>query len=448
MTSTRTSALALAALVLAGCAATPLDPDGAPPGPGSGDGAPGLGPDGAPGGPPGGCASSGGAMQPFGNHAHPYAPGSILPGGSPAHLDQVVAAKYDAWKARYLESSCAGDRYFVRSGDGDATISEAAGYGMIAIAYLAGHDPHARELFDGLFRYVRAHPSSGNANLMAWSQAHGCGQSAAANSAADGDLDIAYALLLADRQWGSSGSIHYLDEAQRIIRAIRQAEVDSGASYVRLGDWTNLGDATHMDATRSSDFMPGHFVSFAHATGDTAWTQLGDRSYQMVASVQGAYAAGTGLLPDFVVHPTNSPAPAPPNFLERDRDGDYSFNACRVPWRIATHFLTSGDTRARTAVQKINQWLRAATGGDPARIRAGYSLAGSVSPGADFRSLAFVAPFGVGAMVDPSNQAWLDAIWDTLEQSSSEGYYSDTLELLSMIVMSGNWWAPEAAPCE
>ncbi len=395
-----------------------------------------------------GCTGNGAAGQPFGNHAHPYAAGSILPSQrTQAQLDQAVRATYDAWKAHYVESSCAGDRYFVKSSTGDATISEAAGYGLVVMAYMAGYEPNAHQLFDGLYRYVLVHPSSGNSSLMAWSQDHGCGQNPAASSASDGDLDIAYALLLADRQWGSVGTIHYRDEARRVLQAIRSAEVDAGASYVRLGDWTNSGDNGHLDATRSSDFMPGHFLSFEAAIGDGTWKQVADRSYQMVASVQSTHAPATGLLPDFIVHPTGAPAPAPAHFLEGDVDGAYAFNACRVPWRIATHFLTSGDARARAAVQKMNQWIRSAAGGDPGKIRAGYSLAGAVSNGADFRSMAFVAPFGVGAMVDGANQAWLDAIWSTVEQSSSEGYYADSLKLLSMIAMSGNWWAPEAAPC-
>ncbi|HVM97299.1 MAG TPA: hypothetical protein VMT89_12975, partial [Candidatus Acidoferrales bacterium] len=69
-----------------------------------------------------------------------------------------------------------------------------------------------------------------------------------------------------------------------------------------------------------------------------------------------------------------------------------------------------------------------------------------VSPGADYLSMAFVAPLGVGAMVDASNQTWLNALWDLVvnQPLSSGGYYENTLKLLSMIVMSGNWWAPQA----
>ena len=49
-------------------------------------------------------------------------------------------------------------------------------------------------------------------------------------------------------------------------------------------------------------------------------------------------------------------------------------------------------------------------------------------------------------MGDPSNQAWLDKIWSyTVAQSKTSAakeYYAASLMLQSMIVMSGNYWAP------
>ena len=58
-----------------------------------------------------------------------------------------------------------------------------------------------------------------------------------------------------------------------------------------------------------------------------------------------------------------------------------------------------------------------------------------------------MAPFGVAAMVDGGNQSWLNGIWDTTVAHYGDGYYQDTVALLSLITMSGNWWSPEAAPC-
>ena len=48
-----------------------------------------------------------------------------------------------------------------------ATVSEGQGYGMMIVALMAGHDPNAKAIFDGLWTFVRAHPSSVDNRLMA-----------------------------------------------------------------------------------------------------------------------------------------------------------------------------------------------------------------------------------------------------------------------------------------
>jgi endo-1,4-beta-D-glucanase Y len=396
--------------------------------------------------PTAGCTGSGSAAQPFGNHELSYAAGAILPDHvSQQELDDAVRVAYDGWRNRYVKPACTSGQFVVATGmENSLTVSEAHGYGMLITAFMAGHDAGARATFDGMVRYFRAHPTESSPDLMAWSQDVDCNDNQGQSSATDGDLDIAYALLLADRQWGSDGAIDYRGEAQKVMRALRNQNVDSSASYVLLGDWPSPG--THeYDATRTSDFMPGHFRSFAALGGNSDWNQIATRTYQMVAELQSNHAPSTGLLPDFVVDPTDGPAPAEPGFLERDVDGEYSYNACRDPWRIALDFLVSGDSRAKSAMQKINTWLKSETGGDPDAIAAGYRLGGA--PLGQFTDMSFVAPFAVGAMVDGANQEWLNALWDLVEQNGNGGYYGDTLRLLSMITLSGNWWAPEKAPC-
>jgi hypothetical protein len=46
-------------------------------------------------------------------------------------------------------------------------------------------------------------------------------------------------------------------------------------------------------------------------------------------------------------------------------------------------------------------------------------------------------------MVDGAHQAWLDSIWRFLVQDRSVDYYGASIKLISMIVMSGNWFQPE-----
>lgn len=76
-------------------------------------------------------------------------------------------------------------------------------------------------------------------------------------------------------------------------------------------------------------------------------------------------------------------------------------------------------------MQAINAWIRAKTANDPEAITSGWKLDGTDTPGTNYRSMAFVAPFGVGAMVDAANQAWLNDVWDLVVATpvGAEGYY-------------------------
>jgi len=396
-------------------------------------------------------ASAGATVNhPFGSHPVAYTAGAILPSHvSQAVRDQAVRDFYDQWKATYVKQACGAGRYVVLSSvsSGNLTVSEAHGYGMVLMALMAGYDPDAQTIFDGMFAYFRDHPSDITPSLMAWNQSKSCQDVEGSDTASDGDLDIAYALLLADKQWGSCGAIDYLAEAKKVIAGLEAGDLDTSKQYVKLGDWASLADdPAYYDSTRSSDFMPDHYRSFLAASGHTAWSDVVERTYQIVQHVQATYSAATGLLPDFVVDPLGTPDPAPANFLESANDGAYDYNACRDPWRLGTDFLVGGESRAKTAVQAIESWIKTATGGDPNNIRSGYRLNGTPSPNTDYLSMAFVAPLGVGAMADAANQSWLNAVWDVVvaRPISAEGYYENTLKLLSMIVMSGNWWRPES----
>jgi endo-1,4-beta-D-glucanase Y len=389
------------------------------------------------------CGASG-VANPFGNHAKPYAGGIKPSNHTQAQLDGVTASYYDAWKKKYVKQGCGTGRYYVKTFMSDSqTVSEAHGFGMVIVAIMAGHDPDAKKIFDGMHSYFKAHQSHTTPYLMAWSQDKSCKDNQGPDSATDGDLDVAYALLLADKQWGSSGAINYKSEALKVIAAIKAGET-TASYFVNLGDWTG-STGTFGDATRTSDFMPGHFTSFAAATGDSTWTNIANHSYDMVATLQASYAPSTGLLPDFVKTP-RTPKPAPANYLEGPDDGKYSWNACRDPMRITMHYLTTGDARAKTAAKKMSTWIKSKTGSNPDNIKAGYALSGTPLADSDYLTMAFAAPFAVSAMTD-SSQTWVNDNWDSVAAMPSEGYYEDTIKMLSLIALSGNWWAPEHAPC-
>jgi endo-1,4-beta-D-glucanase Y len=56
------------------------------------------------------------------------------------------------------------------------------------------------------------------------------------DAAVDGDLDIAYALLLAYVQWGKSGKFNYLDSAKATFQAISDQMVNKSNYSIQRGN--------------------------------------------------------------------------------------------------------------------------------------------------------------------------------------------------------------------
>ena len=394
---------------------------------------------------PSGAASparTGSPAVPFGSHRFPYVAGTLRPSGSVSTVDQQVVTYYNRWKSAFLKHNCGNGWTEIISPDADHPyVAEAQGYGMVILATMAGADPAAHRDFDGLVAYLLAHPSVHNRDLMAAEQDSSCRSVNGSDSATDGDLDIAYGLLLADRQWGSAGTFNYRQLAIRHINAIKANEVNPTTHLLKLGDWSECCDALYW-TTRPSDFMLDHLRAFRAATGEAGWDAVIGAHQSLITGMQGSFAARTGLLPDFVVTTNTAPKPAPGQVLEDPNDGKYFWNACRVPWRIGTDAITSGNADSTASARRINAWIRQATGGDPDRIATGYALDGAaIDPGTE---PAFLAPFAVAALTDPGSQEWLDALWTAMLQApvTSRDYFSTSIQLQVMIIASGNYWVP------
>jgi endo-1,4-beta-D-glucanase Y len=375
-----------------------------------------------------------------------YAAETIRPNHrTQARQDDDVRSYYEHWKRNYLiDEGPLGYRVSFGATSPSRTVSEGQGYGMIIVAVMAGHDPDARKYFDGLWGFARSYPSNCDSRLMQWQVPGPAGGDA---SAFDGDADMAFGLLLADAQWGSKGETDYKKDALTLIGAILESTIGPRSRLPMLGDWVSPGGSARNEYTpRSSDFMPGHFRAFAKATGNGVWIDVVKATQSVIAGLQANYSPQTGLLPDFIVDAGTAPKPAPPNFLERALDGDYYYNAGRDPWRLGTDAVLSGDPVSLAQTRKITRWIRTAAAGNPHNIRSGYRLNGSALPGAgEYFTIFFAAPFGVAAMTDPSQQEWLNDIYDAVH-AAHEDYYEDSVTLLALLTMTGNMWSPDLQP--
>jgi endo-1,4-beta-D-glucanase Y len=391
--------------------------------------------------------AAGPILRPFPQHTV-YTKGVIKPNHkTQQQLDADVIAVYERWKKNYLtEDIGAKGLYYIKyqaETGKPVTVSEAHGYGMVTLVYMAGADQNAKTYFDGMYAFFKAHPSNGNPKMMNWQQAIKNGKvvSVGGSSATDGDLDIAYALLLADKQWGSTGKINYKAEADLVINALKESIVHHKYKTLKMGDWASNEGSRINDATRPSDFMLQHMKAFKKATGDAVWDTVVENTYGVINHIFMGYSSKTGLLPDFAEYKDGNFMPAVGHLLEDKSDGSYSYNSARTPWRIGTDYVVTGDIRAKSQLTVLNSWIRTAAGDNPKQIYSGYDLDGKMMSGRNYQDLTYQAPFMVSAMIDSKNQSWLNQLWDNAVKNHNS-YFGDSIAMLSLITTSGNWWVP------
>ena len=378
-----------------------------------------------------------GIAYPFGSHLKAYVAGILPKSSDQASQDAVIRKQYKSWKAKGVKNACGGS--VVTFSDDFATVSEGAGYGMLLTVLMAGSDDQAKTVFDGLLRVVRSHPAynTGYPALMDWRVNADCSAGGGGGwNAMDGDLDIAMALLMADKQWGSSGAVNYKAEALATIAALKAFNMSPEGFTRGLPNQNN---------NRTSDYMITHFKAFARATGDAFWTTASDKAFYLLNLMQTQYAPSTGLIPDFVVNTTGSnPTPSPGYVADNNpNEGFYYWNACRLPWRLASDYVTSGDTRSKVITGKMMDFFNSNTAGNPTQLSAGYKLDGTkLSYNPDWIAPAFLAPITAGALVDTRFQPFLNNLWTYTASHPTTGYYGTELQLLSLIVTTGNWWNP------
>ncbi|MCP4277087.1 MAG: chitosanase [Gammaproteobacteria bacterium] len=369
----------------------------------------------------------------------------IKPNVAQSAMNTHIASAYDDWKSKYLRAAnnTVGGYYVYgpdTDGEGKGT-SESHGYGMLVTVLMAGYDTNAQLYFDGLWSFFNTHRSSINNELMGWfidwdesSGTH--------DSAADGDMDIAYALLLADKQWGSNGTINYKQEAVDMINyGLRIGILDISSMRIMRGDWDD--DPL---STRSSDWMTGHLRAFHDATGDSVWLSAADAIYVMVDQIVTSHSSNTGLMPDFV---TGNPAtPSNADTTGEANSGAYYYNAARTPWRLAADYLHHGITDSKDISNRLVTWASTIVG--PSynfdNYLAGYNLNGNPleeDENQQWSDITFVAPLVVAASVSSEHQSFLDAGWEYITQTNFyPTYFSDSINLLSKLMISGNWWPP------
>lgn len=346
--------------------------------------------------------------------------------------ETTIAQRYQSWQKAYLVKTAKNQQFVRTTSQGKVqTLSEAQGYGMLITVMAAKQGQSTHKAFDQLTRYYLAHRISATKPLMAWRQTQQNGQmtstTAEQTSATDGDLDIAYALILADEQWQSTGSLNYGRLATKLLAAIKDHELNSTTKLPLVGDWATAGATRNL--VRPSDLITAYFRKFASYTGDGSWTKVAQNSQSTLQKLSGQ--TSTGLMADFVTvtGTTLKTGTVTANQVSSSHDAQYGFNACRIPWRVAYDYQLS---KSKTSQQMVQKMLRFFV--KQSKVTAVYTLAGK--PVEKYQNQAFTAPIAYASQV-LSNQVMTQRYVPLLTAKIPQhDYYPATVQML-MLVMSG-----------
>lgn len=339
---------------------------------------------------------------------------------------QHALDNYNVWKTNFVED-CSNGRKRIKFDDPTKTVSEGIGYGMLLAVYSGD-----KTLFDGLWLYYK---DNVNANgVMNW-KINGCSGTNGANGATDAELDAAFALIVADYQWTSSGTINYKSDAATLITAIKNHEVEANTYVLKPGD--QFGGS---QITNPSYFSPAYYRAFGAFTNDAAfWNQVAEKSYTVINNnLTGNNAVG-GLVSDWCMA---SGAYSSSASVYHQGGKTYSYDAARTPWRIAVDYAWYGNADAKTYCKKSSDFVRVNLGGS-SNIKDGYNQNGTAS--GQWHNATFVGAFACAAM-GGDNQSHLDASYNDLNGlGEPTSYFNQTLKTLYLFLLTGNFYLPPTA---
>lgn len=405
-----------------------------------------------------------GVMQSFAAINFPFPHDAKYPYGikpdtmSQKQMDSVVQNWYTKWKAKYVtKAGCTANEWrIVRVETGNANdsdcVSEAIGYGMIIMVFMENDSNKTQQYFDGFWNYYKNHSNTNG--LMNWRIGKdGKVLPGGYGAATDAELDAAFALIMADKQWGSNGAINYLQDGKNLINAIMSKEV-TGDNYLRPGDGWDKGNPSYL--------APAYYRIFKKVTGENRWDALLSNCYNKVVAYYDtteetfneALQMHTGLQPNWSKY---EGGPDSPGSWSMDPNS-YWWDAIRFPWRQGYDYILNGEAHplAKKNTAQVSKFFKTLTNYRPELIKSHYSLDGKETPwdgdpnphlyAEDTMNLAgFVGATAVAAMAE-GDQRWMNLLYSRLDDLPmcetgvfwATDYFCDILKMLELLTITGN----------
>lgn len=248
----------------------------------------------------------------------------------------------------------------------DTTNSEAQAYALLRAVYMDD-----KPTFDGVWQWTKDHLQHRREDSLLswqWGKKDGKEQVLDSASAADADLDIALALILAHKKWGKE---EYKNEASELISNIWKKEVVrvSGRYYLTSGSNSARPNGYLLNPSYIS---PAHYKLFSEYDKNP-WETLVNDSYLFLEEL--AFTTQSPLVPNWVMIDSFSGEIFQANaYVENPYNYDYGFDAFRIYFRVGLDEMWNNDKRAKDFLKASQNFYSEEIA--KGRIYAIYSLNG------------------------------------------------------------------------
>lgn len=307
--------------------------------------------------------------------------------------DTVLADLWRVYKDTYLEE---GTRRTIDRQGGGITTSEGQSYTMLRAVWMDDQQTFAES-----WQWTKDNLQRDD-YLMSWKfgqrpdGSYGIQEEVGGdNIATDGDIDTAFALLMAYSRWKQD--VHLYDALPIIDSIYEKAVVAVDGEPVLVANDLER-ENTEQVLVNPSYFAPYAFRVFDQVDPAHDWSRLVDNSYTVLQELNRQPLdadRAAGLPPDWV-------------YMDR-RTGEFSavsdtlttrfsYDALRLPWRLALDHEWYGEERARQLLER--QAVLASTWSEEERLVAAYDRDGT--PAVDYEAPAmYGGTMGYFSVVQP-----------------------------------------------
>lgn len=275
---------------------------------------------------------------------------ALIPLSAQAYQDQYfcINKTYEDYKKNFLTK----EGRVMDPERGDITVSEGQCYMLIRSVFMGD-----KKTFDLVYNWTKKHIQRKD-KLLSWfwgKDRDGRERVLDENSAADADVNLAFALILAKEKWKDD---RYLKEAIPVMNSVWNKETKKiGKHRVLMPGVVQNKFSQEKIELNPAYFFPLAYKMFKKYDKRHNWNELVDSSYYYI--MESSSKTKTGLPPNWFLIENGKIK------LENSERSDFSYDAIRVFIKTYYDYIKTGDKRALKVLAKskffIKNWKESKT---------------------------------------------------------------------------------------